>query len=223
MSYGGFLNDESGNPFYIDGTLPLRLIDVRTFTSNPGAGFFDLYPDDGQIRFTFVSSTAEGYYFITQDLTNHGTNWILTSSVPNGTVITAYIFGYSVETFLPEYGLAVWNDQGQLVITNETKVLSNIQTLGDRNSDTNSGMNLNVTLSGHWAVAPTLTGAIVGVVFQGSQPRPFSSFFYTCASFDGTNTVVRSHGSGGDTSGGASNIQITNTREQLVVVDVSRF
>lgn len=221
MSYGGMFTDANGVPFYIDGTLPLRLTDVRTHTSQPNAGFFDLYPNDGAIRFCFISATGPGYHYITQDRT-HGTNWILTSGVAMGVTITAYIFSYAIETHLPDYGMAIWNSSGQLVITNETKLLSGVQQLGTAGVEASSGMSFKTTLSGHWAIAPTITGGIVGVVYQGSQAHPYSNFFYASAYYNGSTTLIDSRGVGGDASGGG-NLTRTNLRNQIYAIDVSKF
>lgn len=222
MSYGALLSDESGVPFYIDGTLPLKLIDIKTFTTGNAGGYFFLFPDDGRMRFVFAKANKDGYFYLQRgNLEN--SDWVLNNSFPSGTVITAYIFGYRVEATIPKWGMAIWNEKNECVIHNETKVLRGVTSLGNPDVDQQSGMYYQTTLNGDWAVAPTITGGATGVINSGGV-RPYSNFFYTVAYYNGIQTLIRSHGTVGDSfPGGVSNLVVVNTRCKLNAIDVSKY
>ncbi|ATM51316.1 hypothetical protein CRN65_27285 (plasmid) [Klebsiella pneumoniae] len=65
----------------------------------------------------------------------------------------------------PDYGLAIWDASGTLVLTDKTRILTDVQSYGE-------GYNINITNEGKWAVSPLALGLVVGVV-NDPLPRPF--------------------------------------------------
>jgi hypothetical protein len=91
---------------------------------------------------------------------------------PNATG-TAYVYFFSIfPQTKPDYGLAVWDASGTLILTNETRTLSDVVTLGTAGVDASSGYNINTTLAGKWACMPAMLGLITGVISAGGQPSP---------------------------------------------------
>lgn len=97
----------------------------------------------------------------------------------------AYIFSIFPPS-LPKWGMAIWNASGELVLTNESKILTDIVTVGTAGSK--GGIYIDQTLSGSYAVVPQILGAIVG---QGSAT------IYTAAYYNGSTTRICGKAAGG--------------------------
>ncbi len=109
---------------------------------------------------------------------------------PNATG-TAYVYFFSIfPQTKPDYGLAVWDASGTLILTNETRTLSDVVTLGTAGVDASSGYNINTTLAGKWACMPAMLGLITGVVSAGGQPQPYSAIYKSMAKLEGSNTRI---------------------------------
>jgi hypothetical protein len=63
-----------------------------------------------------------------------------------------FIFSLFSHRQKPDYGLAVWDASGTLILTNETRTLSDVVTLGTAGVDASSGYNINTTLAGNGPV-----------------------------------------------------------------------
>ncbi|PKH18051.1 hypothetical protein CIG19_21270 [Enterobacterales bacterium CwR94] len=221
MAFGALLTDPAGNPFYIDGTLPLRLIDKRTGNAgDAGSVFIPLHTDDSVVRYIFChSNTSDSYFFYSKHPTNG--NWgvfMYSNSRPQCTV---YVFGYQYETNIPKWGVAFWDAQGRCVITNETQVLGGITPLGVEGSDS-AGYLIDSTRPGKWAISPVVTGLITGVINSGGT-RPFASTFYGNAFYNGSTTRIHCNGSGGRPGDGVTNVVYSNHKNRIFAVDVSQY
>lgn len=220
MSYGALLTDEQGVPFYIDGTRPLTLISKIAVSIPSSSGVFsrDLYANDGQVRFVFIqSNSSDGAK--AEWLQMESGVWRLYASGGSRTV-TVYIFGYANQP-VPAWGIAIWDANGNCILTNESKVLKDVVQLGDISSDSTSGYRISNTRSGSWAIAPTYTGVFNGVDNSTGQPRPVVNTYYASAYYNGSSTVISSHtnGSLAGTTGGT----YTNARNTITAVNVANY
>lgn len=225
MSYGAMLTDSAGVPFYIGDTMPLTLIEKRVLSvpdvSGSGA-VINLFNNDGVIRFVFVNSNgAQGNGTGTcEALELSGGVWRLRYAGAARTV-NVYIFGYQFQP-VPAWGIQINDSQGRCILTNETKVLRDVQKLGDEGSDSGSGLNANFSLSGEWAVAPAYTGYFAGTVNQAGQPMPVVAQYASSARFNGSTTQITSGYIGNSPSGGATGT-LSNYRNRLTAINVQRY
>lgn len=222
MSFGAMFTDGDGVPFYIDGTMPLTMIDRRSISVYADQ-VIDLHPNDGQIRFVFTNSNAAF------DSRNTG-EWLYLNQSDNrfklqcpggNRVVNIYIFGYQYQN--PSgWGFQVNDSSGRCILTHTSKVLRDVRNFGDKSQDTQSGFRYRGTLNGNWAVAPCETGYFFGVVNQGSQPRPSVARYVSSARFNGSQTLLTS-GYIGNPESGASNVTYSNTRCLFSCIDVSKY
>jgi len=226
MSYGSMLTDSADVPFYIGDTMPLTLLEKRVLSvpgvSGSGA-VINLFNNDGVIRFVFVNSNGtQGNRQNTCEVMElSGGIWSLRCAGGVRTV-NVYIFGYQFQP-VPAWGIQINDSQGRCILTNETKVLRDVQKLGDEGSDSGSGFNANFTLAGEWAVAPAYTGSYVGTVSQGGQVYPVVAQYASSARFNGSTTQITSGYIGNLNSGGGGTGTLTNYRNRLVAVNVQRY
>lgn len=223
MEFGVALTDDAGNPFYIKGTMPLTLLGKMNFSIPAGGlGSAVIHPNDSVVRLFYYDLTgADGYAFYSRDSSGQG---ILTYSANStSAVITLYIFGYQYQT-PPAFGIAIWDNASprRCIIHNQSKVLSNVQSLGTEGADS-AGYKISQSLSGRWAVSPVMTGVINGVINQGAQNYPFQSLFYARSLFNGSSSAIGSVLDKGVPPGGTGNITYTNFRNRIFAVDVSRY
>lgn len=216
--YGAMLTDVNGVAFYITDTLPLSLIEVKTLTLNlPGTyyGQAIAHADDGLPRVVFIQSSGgptNAFYY-----TMANGNWYIRGTA--NAVVRVYIFGYKYQT-PPKWGIAIWDANGNCVITNETKVLSGITNLGTEGQDS-SGYKLDTTLVGSWAVAPAIDGMFIGVVGQ-PNPHTVQIPFATNAYYNGTTTRINSNATGTD-SGPFLSTTYLNSNIRLQCINVARY
>lgn len=225
MAYGTLLTDGVGVPFYIADTMPITLLEKRVVTVGPssgGGGLLDLYSNDGAIRFVFVSSNgAQGSNKDTcEALELSGGVWRLRYAGA-ARQISIYIFGYQFQP-VPAWGIQINDAQGRCILTNETKVLRDVQNLGDSSVATSSGYQFSTTLSGEWAVAPAYTGYFAGVNNSSGQPIPIVAQFACSARFNGSTTQIAS-GYIGNLDSNASNATWSNYRNRITAINVARY
>lgn len=226
MSYGAMLTDSAGVPFYIGDTMPLTLLEKRVLSVPAASGsgaVINLFNNDGVIRFVFVNSNgAQGNAQSTcEALELSGGVWSLRCAGAARTV-NVYIFGYQFQP-IPAWGIQINDAQGRCILTNETKVLRDVQKLGDEASDAGSGLNANFNISGEWAVAPAYTGNYTGTVSQGGQVYPVVAQYASSARFNGSTTQITSGYIGNINTGGGGTGTLTNYRNRLVAVNVLRY
>ncbi|WP_130834350.1 hypothetical protein [[Erwinia] mediterraneensis] len=216
MKFGALLTDTQGNPFYVDGTLPLSLASKTTYP----IGDRTVHANDGALRFVFCNSTTANvnFYYYYDSASN--TYKINASGTP-GSTFTVYIFSYQYQT-PPPWGVAIWDEQGRCIITHETKVLRGVVRVGTPGAES-AGYNINTTLAGNYAVAPEMLGYITGVVYQGNMPYPFLAPFFTSAYYNGSSTVIKAVGRGDSGGGGAGNITNINYRNAIKAIDITNY
>ena len=221
-NYGAFLTEQQGNPYYILDTMPLCLVDKKSFTISGGRGVSVIHPNDSTFRLVFCRTNVAGssfqYYL---DTVTTGSYVIDSRGSSSGFTLDVYIFGYQYQT-PPKYGIAIWDAAGRCVITNETKVLRGVEVVGNQADPNASGYNAAGTLAGDWAIAPDIMGNFTGVINQGGQVYPIQAVAYTSAYKSGNNTVIKSEFVG-DSGSGASNVQFFNRRNTIKAINIARF
>ncbi|HEL4802070.1 hypothetical protein ACVCGS_29515 [Klebsiella pneumoniae] len=114
----------------------------------------------------------------------------------------------------PDYGLAIWDASGTLVLTDKTRILTDVQSYGE-------GYNINITNEGKWAVSPLALGLVVGVV-NDPLPRPFQGEYHAYAIFNGSSTNIRgmvTQMPGGNISG----VTYLNMRNHCLAIECSKY
>ncbi|CAH0198100.1 hypothetical protein SRABI13_01656 [Erwinia aphidicola] len=221
-NYGAFLTDQQGNPYYILDTLPLCLIEKKSFNITGGRVISVIHPNDSTFRLVFCRTNVAGssfsYYL---DTVTTGSYVVDSRGAASGFTLDVYVFGYQYQT-PPKYGIAIWDSAGRCVITNETKVLRGIEVVGNQADPNASGYNAAATLVGEWAVAPDVMGSFNGVINQGAQVYPIQAIAYTSAYKSGSSTVIKSEFVG-DSGSGASNVQFYNRRNTIKAINVSMY
>lgn len=223
MSYGGMLTDASGVPFYIDGTMPLTLLEKRVVTSVNGLGSYDLVANDGTLRLIFLQAADSDFTTPTNCewlVVENGLWRLYTNGSPR--TINVFIFGYAVQP-VPAWGIQINNSAGQCILTNETRPLRDVQSFGDISSDSTSGYFISTTLSGSWAIAPQATGVFTAVDIGSGQARPVQAWYYGVARYNGTQTILRSAYRGSNTGTNLQNPSYINSRTKLTAINVARY
>lgn len=113
--------------------------------------------------------------------------------------ITCYLFARFPQP-IPKWGMAIWDASGTCILTNESKPLSDLVTIGTPGSG--GGIYIDQTLSGSYAVMPRLMGAtLVQVYIPGQQPVIVNVSAYTAANFNGSTTRI--HAASNQSAGGS--------------------
>lgn len=189
--YGVMLRYPNGSPFYIDGTRPIAFLRKRTVNiNNPSSGGqygIDLDSNSGLPYMYFVymdtdtswakMTSAQGRYQITCGSNTSGRSFN----------ITIYTFGFEPPT-LPKWGIAIWDEAKNLIITNETKVLKGLDRAGTNGSQS-AGINTNVTLSGKRAIIPAECGFLSGII-NVTPPQPWGIGASFGCYYNGSTTRV---------------------------------
>ena len=141
---------------------------------------------------------------------------------PNATG-TAYVYFFSIfPQTKPDYGLAVWDASGTLILTNETRTLSDVVTLGNAGVDASSGYNINTTLAGKWACMPAMLGLITGVISAGGQPQPYLAIYKSMAKPEGSNTRIFARPQT-TPSGNLQNVAYSNLRNVIMAINCANY
>lgn len=221
MAFGAIISDAAGVPFYIDGTMPLTLLEKRVLTYPAGERDTVLFADDGVLRFVFTNSNApQGSSETCEALLVYGSNWIL-RSVGAARTINVYIFGYQFQP-LPAWGIQINDAQGRCILTNESKVLRDVQSYGNPADNLASGMQINTNIVGTWAIAPMNTGYYTAVTNAGGQAQPVVRAYYASARYNGATTQLTS-GFIGNSGAGEQNQVLTNFRNRITAINVERY
>ncbi|WP_034913070.1 hypothetical protein [Erwinia sp. 9145] len=167
-NYGVYLTTTDGRPFITPDSMPMNLLTKVTASGN-GMASATINIDSGAINLPFIISDALAYasYSMsgnTMTLTAHTTD-------DNGGAVNMEAYVFSVkEPALPKWGVAIWNAQGRCILTNETRVLRDIKTIGTKGGTGSAGTSINQTIAGKWAILPEIAGVMSGVF----QQRPIS-------------------------------------------------
>jgi len=191
MSWGAMLRYPDGTPFYISGTIPMALVYKRDFsysTSDYGHGQ-DLEDNNDAPYIYFVRFNEE--YSTAYHSPNSGKRQIIFWNNRQDNVTgTIYCFGAVPQT-PPKYGVAIWNEKNECILTNETKTLKGINVTG-ASGPAGTALYLNEKIPGRKAIIPGRTGTITYGGIIGGRPVLALEQYATNCYYDGVNTIVRS-------------------------------
>lgn len=218
--YGALITLENGNPFITPNSTPFCLYQKVTVNSaNTGGNFqgasVDIPIDASYPAIVFCKTSNAA----TVGATRVGNVIRVGSSSPNGYshTLTAYVFAIFPQT-LPAWGMAIWDENGKLVLTNESRVLSDLVTIGTPGNG--GGINIDQTLSGSYAIVPTLLGSSLYQVMVQGQPVIINVTAYAGALFNGSTTRINAQGSQigqGSPAGG------TNTGVAITAINTAAY
>lgn len=221
MDWGALLVTENGAPFITPQSSPLALYAKQSVPIATGSGEItkvtQAFPD-GKPVIPFVCTTINCVvsYVVS------GNTCIVSASKPEGAgTIHVYFFTLFPQP-LPAWGIAVWDEQGTCILTNETRVLTDVEALGTNGSDSGSGFNINVTRPGKTGVIPSMCGLVAGVINSGGT-RPYSTTYFFSAVWDGVNTKVNVASTNGPPPAGAVNIVYHNMRNRAYILNLDNY
>lgn len=197
-TYGVLLTAASGQVFITPEATPLALYAKYSASSVTVNGY-----QEARINRSIGSGVKNPIVFFSTNkpasgspcITGGVNNGILTAQANNATAnnaftLTAYVFGHFPQSIpTSKYGIAIWNDKGELILTHETRVLTDIRTIGQQGVNANSGINIDATLQGKWGIIGGVSGLQLWEVSgggPGGQIFPLATAF--TATYDGTNT-----------------------------------
>ena len=223
MSYGAYIYTNSGNPFITPESTPFALYARRSFTSgsNGSQASVDAYipVPSSYPTMTFcrtsetANPTATNSFQITSG-PNAGTVNVRGTNVNNQAfTLVVYVFAIFPQT-LPSWGMAIWNAQGTLVLTNETKVLTDLITVP------NSGLSINQTYQGSYAVSSQSLGFTLDVNTQTLPPRQGTITYTGSARFNGSRTWI-TPGAIGQFVGGTQST--TDFKTRIVAINTAEY
>ncbi|MEZ6879953.1 hypothetical protein [Enterobacter sp. KB-280D8] len=207
--YGAYILMDNGNPFVTPYSTPFCLYNRSEVASNTnGSAAIDIPVDPSYpaIAFCRVSGPSQAVYL---GVRRNGSVISASASTPAGYTgsktftLTVYVFAVFPQP-LPQWGIAFWDASGRVVLTNESRVLTDLVTVGTPGA---GGINLDVTLSGSYAVAPGILGSSLWQTSQGGQPVIINVTAYTGCYFNGITTrfwPVGNQISGGTPAGGTT-------------------
>ena len=215
--YGAMISLPNGNPFVTPDSTPMTLYRKVTVNStvandyNSASASVTINGFKGGVAFARTSSVALiGANRVGNTLNVSAANYKL-----GAFTLEAYFFAIYPLT-LPKWGMAIWDEAGTLVLTNESRVLSDLTTVGTPGSG--GGINIDNTLAGKWAVAPARLGAIT---FQtgtapGGQPTIETVDVGTACHASGSNTRIR-----GTSSASISGQSIGSMNSGIIVTAIN--
>ena len=224
MSFGAYLTTADGGVFVTPESMPLSLIEKRTLAV--GATEVSVSYDSSRPIIPFITHNRAAPV-------DNSASTAITATLSNGVCkLSCYLMGvtggtmdvyfFSVKPQIPPaWGMAIWDANGVCILTNETKVLTDVEAIRNPADENNSGTTLDITKAGRWAVMPRMVGYYVGVI-GGSQPIPFQSIQTSMAYYSGGNTRIKAV-SGATPGGGMQNPGYINYRNRYLITDVSRY
>lgn len=173
MKWGAMLTRPDGVPFYLDGTIPIIFLGkiTKPFSTSMSAqkvGVELIRGDYNFPTFSFVCLTnvsGEPYGYAAPGNKDSQSIIIGNGEVGVNLIAEVYCFGMKVQS-LPKWGVAIFDNEGRCVITNETPVLSDIMKID------NAGIDTQVTLPGKLGVLPENLGYTNGLIHPGGGKPP---------------------------------------------------
>lgn len=225
MDYGIMIVNDAGNPFITPQSVPVSLYSkgaansVQASSTNSIATVTLPRPNNWGAVLPFAYTTQPCALKASIDANN---NLVVSANSILGASFMLSVFLFTEFTpGLPDYGFATWNAAGELVFTNEMRVLTDVQSLGNPASDTDSGITLDKTLNGRFGVIPQMTGVIhwrntvAGNIVQ--IPNGFSAYFNGSATRVNSQAYIFTGGSGWVQVG------YNNNARAAIVLDVSKY
>lgn len=219
--YGGLLTTTSGEVWATANSSPIALQARKTAALQGTSGFntrvTHTFPS-GQPVVAFVHCTVE--VEITQTVSG---NTITIDFLRPNAIGTAYVYFFTMfPQTKPDYGMAVWDASGTLILTHETRTLGDVVTIGTAGVDASSGYNINTTLARKWACMPVMLGLITGVISAGGQPQPYAAIYKSMAKLEGSNTRIFARPQT-TPSGGLQNVVYSNMRNVIKAINCANY
>lgn len=219
--WGALLVTDNGAPFITPQSIPLALIGKQSVALKTGSGEITTVSQAipaGRPVIPFVCSTIS----CVLSYSVSGNTCTVSASKPGGGgTVHVYFFTIFPQP-LPAWGIAIWDEQGTCILTNETRVLTDIEAIGTNGSDTNGGFNINVSRSGKVGIVPSMCGLVTGVITSGGT-RPYSSQYFFSAVWDGSNTNIHVATSNGPPPAGTVNITYHNMRNRVYALNLDNY
>lgn len=220
MAYGAMLNTTSGHVWVTPQSTPISLKSRKVVELQGVQGFHTTVTetfDSGEPMIAFVHTTIG--VRISQKIS--GNSIIVDFLWPDNYGVATVYFFTIFQQVAPRYGLAVWDENGKLVLTNETKTLTDVIRIGNQGDPGTSGYNANALIGGRYACVPSMQGLITGVIGSG-QPRPYSAVYFSIALQEGGATRIRARPET-QPGGGLTNINYHNMVNQIVAIETSKY
>ena len=216
--YGALISLPNGNPFITPDSTPMTLYRKVTVNSTFGGNFNSASASvtiDGQkggIAFARTSAPAK------ISASKSGNTFSVDASNYRGSafVLEAYFFAIYPLT-LPAWGVAIWDAEGTLVLTNESRALSDLTTIGSPGA-VSGGLNIDTYMAGKWAINPMGLGSVLlhAGSAPGGQPIIQSVDVGTGCFNEGAGTRIK-----GLTSTTASGSSIGTTNSGIVITAIN--
>lgn len=229
--YGALLALPNGAAFITPQSTPLALYTALSVSSqkiNDGLAQANVVipvPDTSQpvIPFVITSKPSQGGVALSSVLSTDGLAVSGNNIFGNSQfTMTVYVFTFFQQPMPnPPYGMAVWDENRRLILTHETKVLTDMQTIGSWGNA--GGTSIDVTLPGRWAIVPACCGQTLWQFNNGGPggaiiPVP-GSFG---AMFDGANTRIAGQPSSYP-GGQAQTVGTINAGNPVIALEVSKY
>lgn len=218
--WGALFVTESGAPFLTPQATPLALYAKQSVNVSGANGAQTVVTQTfltGKPIIPFVVGTSR----FTSRYSVSGN--VCTVILDNGQSGTADVYFFSIfPQNPPSWGFAVWGEDGNCILTNETRVLTDVTALGVSGDDAQGGYNINTTLSGKWGVVPGMCGLVTGVINDGGT-RPYQDQFFFHAQWNGSSTVIKSASQHGQAPGGVANAAYHNMRNQAFILNLANY
>lgn len=220
--YGALISLPNGNPFITPDSTPMTLYRKVTVNSTLASDFNSatasvvISGQKGGIVFARTSASAK------ISASKNGNTFSVSASNYRGSsfVLEAYFFAIYPLT-LPAWGVAIWDAEGTLVLTNESRVLSDLTTIGSPGA-VSGGLNIDTYMPGKWAVNPMGLGSVLlhaGSV-PGGQPIIQSVDVGTGCFNDGAGTRIKGLSS---TTASGSSVGTTNSGIVITAINTAAY
>lgn len=216
--YGALISLPNGNPFITPDSTPMTLYRKVTVNStfggnlNSASASVTIDGQKGGIAFARTSAPAK------ISASKNGNTFSIDASNYRGSafVLEAYFFAIYPLT-LPAWGVAIWDAEGTLVLTNESRVLSDLTTIGSPGA-VSGGLNIDTYMAGKWAINPMGLGSVLlhAGSAPGGQPIIQSVDVGTGCFNEGAGTRIK-----GLTSTTASGSSIGTTNSGIVITAIN--
>lgn len=219
MTYGVLIASEDGTPYITEESTPISLQGKYSGSGN-GSVTITANINTEDVTIPFCYATADAYF--TYGISGNVITVSARQTVGQSTNFTAFLYLFTTrEQVPPEWGVAIWDKNFKCILTNETRVLTDVRTIGTKGG-ADSGLNLNVNRVGKWAIVPDLAGYAVGVINTGQGPRPIQVQFSFTASYNGSVTAIKPVMNEAAPSG-TGNISYIDSKCIIRAIDASRY
>lgn len=145
--YGAMILMENGNPFVTPNSTPFCLYRKVSANSVQNGTYhqatINVAIDSSYPVMVFCKTTVtQGGTYVSAGRSGNTVTAGSSNYLSQAHTLTAYIFAIFPQS-LPAWGIAFWDAAGKLVLTNESRVLSDLVTVGTPGS--NGGLNIDVT------------------------------------------------------------------------------